>query len=152
MPKLVRIALLLALTGSFACAQLGSSCDLGAAGIKDVKTFQAFDRELRAALVGHDVVTVTALVTYPLQVSDDRGRYSPTEPAALQSHFREIFPAAIRNAVLDQKPDGFFSTAEGIMDGGGEVWVEVTPVGYAIKNRQRADKLPSSGFEDRVCL
>ena len=133
MPGLLRIALLLTLTGTGAFAQLGSSCNLDAAGIKNPEAFLAFDRELRAALAKQDAFTVAALTKYPLQINDDRGGYALTEPAAVQSHFQEVFPPAIRTAVSNQKPGDFFCTAEGIMYGNGQIWVEATPVGYAIK-------------------
>lgn len=130
------VAFLLTLTASAALPQgadLGKSCNLAAAGIADAKGYLAFDRELRAALTKQDTLAMAFLVKYPLRINEDRGSYSLNDPAALQSHFQEAFPASVRAAVMDQKPEGFFCNAEGVMYGHGDVWVDRTAVGYAIK-------------------
>ena len=152
MPGLLRIAFVLTLTGTGAFAQLGSSCNLEAAGIKSPQALLAFDRELRAALAKQDALTVAALATYPLRVNDDRGGYALSGPAAVQSHFQEVFPPTIRAAVVNQKAGDFFCTAEGIMYGNGQIWVEATPVGFAIKvvNLPAADH-PLASRIDFVC-
>jgi hypothetical protein len=141
MPELLkrasfRIPLLLTLTAAAVFPQgagLGKSCNLAAAGIGDAKGFLDFDRELRTALSKQDALTMALLVTYPLRIDEDRGTYSLDDPAAIQSHFQDVFPPSVRSAVIDQKPEGFFCNAEGVMYGNGEVWVVPTAVGYAIK-------------------
>jgi hypothetical protein len=157
MPGLVklasfRISLLLTLTAIAAFPQgadLGKSCNLAAVGATETKSFLAFDRELRAALSKQDTFTMAFLVKYPLRIYDNRGGYSLNDPAALQSHFQEIFAASVHAAVMDQKPEDFFCNAEGVMYGRGDVWVDRTAVGYAIKviNLPETGAAPSSKID-----
>jgi hypothetical protein len=112
--------------------RLGDSCDLAILGAKDAKSFLAFDQELRAAITKQDAVAMAFLVQFPLRVNSERGKYSLNDPAALQSHFQDIFPAAVRKAILDQKVEGVFCRDEGVMYGNGEAWVNATNHGFAI--------------------
>jgi len=128
---------------------LGQSCDLAVVGATDTKPFLAFDRELRTALSKLDMLSLALLVTYPLRINENRGKYSLDDPAALQSHFQEVFPPSVRKAVIEQKPEAFFCNAEGIMYGSGDVWVGPTAVGYAIKtiNLPYMGAVPASRLE-----
>jgi hypothetical protein len=130
-------------------SRLGESCDLSAVGATDSKSFLVFDRELRAAISKQDVVSMALLVTYPLRINQDRGSYSLNDPAALQSHFQEVFPPSVRAAVIEQNSGEFFCNAEGLMYGHGDVWVTLTAVGYAIKviNLPDAGPAPASKIE-----
>jgi len=73
------------------------------------------------------------LVRFPLRINQDGGRYSIDDPAALQSRFQELFPATVRNAVLNRKPTDVSCMNEGIMYGNGDVWVTQTKLGFEIK-------------------
>jgi hypothetical protein len=151
MPEVVKrasfkIAFLLTWAASAAFPQgtrLGQSCDLAAVGAADTKAFLAFDRELRTALSKQDLLSVALLVAYPLRINENRGKYSLDDPAALQSHFPEVFPPSVRKAVMEQKPEAFFCNAEGIMYGNGDVWVGPMAVGYAIKTINLPDTGPA---------
>jgi hypothetical protein len=113
-------------------SRLGDSCDLSIFGVGDAKSFLAFDQELRAAITKQDAVAMAFLVQFPLRVNSERGKYSLNDPAALQSHFQEVFPSAVQKAILDQKVEGMFCRGDGVMYGNGEVWVNATNLGFAI--------------------
>lgn len=136
MKPALQLALLLWLIASVAYCQntkLGDSCDLSVLGAKDTKSFLAFDKELRVAIAKQDVVAMAFLVQFPLRVHSETGNYSLDDPAALQSHLQEVFPTAVRKAILDQKVEETFCKDEGVMYGNGEVWINATKLGYAIQ-------------------
>ena len=115
-------------------ARLGNSCDLAAVGAKDTQGFLMFDQELRAAISTQDAVPMALLVRYPLRINEgDHGSYSLNDPAALQSHFAEVFPPAVRAAVLKQKPETVFCTSTGVTYGDGALWIGTTGGRYVIE-------------------
>jgi hypothetical protein len=112
--------------------RLSDSCDLSIIGATDAKSFLAFDKELRAAIAKQDSAAMSVLVKYPLRVNTGRGNISIDDPAALQARFQEIFTAAVRKAIVDQKIEEIFCRDEGAMYGSGQVWVNVAHYGFAI--------------------
>ncbi len=114
-------------------ARIGGSCDLAAVGLADTKAFLRFDRELRDALSRQDPAALALLVRFPLRINDARGSYSLNEPLALQSHFMEVFPPVVREAVLKAKAENVFCNYGGIMYGDGEVWVGVSSKRYVVQ-------------------
>jgi hypothetical protein len=114
-------------------ARLGASCDLSLLGATETKSFLAFDQELRGALSKQDAVSMALLVQFPLRINADAGSYSLNDPAALQSHFQEVFSAAVRTAVLNQRTAIVFCNYQGAMCGKGVVWINLTSHGYAVR-------------------
>jgi hypothetical protein len=110
-------------------SQPESYCGLSTA---DTKSFFAFDKELRTAITKQDAAAMALLVHYPLRINDNGGKYYIDDAAALQSHFQELFPAIIRNAVLNEKVSNVPCTKEGIAYGNGDVWVTLTKLGFEI--------------------
>jgi len=138
-------------------ARLGNSCDLAAVGAKDTQGFLMFDQELRAAISTQDAVPMALLVRYPLRINEgDHGSYSLNNPAALQSHFAEVFPPAVRAAVLKQKPETVFCTSTGVTYGDGALWIGTTGGRYVIEVINlpgvRGASRPRNGAQDRVRL
>ncbi len=111
--QLASFLLLVASTAFCQNTKLGNSCDLAILGAKDAKSFLDFDRELRAALSKQDAVAMAFLVQFPLRINSETGKFSLDDPAALQSHFQEVFPAAVRKAILDQKVEEIFCRGRG---------------------------------------
>jgi hypothetical protein len=131
---LAAAVLLMTLTGAaFSQAgRLGESCDLASQGVKETATFLAFDHELRGALSSSDAGIVALLVKFPLHVNDERGSYYLEDAASLQGRFQDIFPVALRRAVLDQNPRTVFCNYAGIMYGNGEIRIKRTHRSYRI--------------------
>jgi hypothetical protein len=133
--NVLQLALLLPMLASLAICQetkLGDSCDLSLFTDRDAKSFLAFDKELREAIAKRDPVTVSMLVAFPLRINSNRGSWSIDDAAALQSHFEEIFPEPVRNAILHQDPAKIFCRDQGAMYGNGEVWVNTAKFGFAV--------------------
>jgi hypothetical protein len=115
--------------------KLNDSCDLAMFGAEDTKAFLAFDTQLRAALSKPDPIAVVLLAEYPMRVNEPSGgSYLVASGEALRHHFHDIFTAQVRKAVHTKSiADLFCKYDEGIMYGHGEVWVELTKFGWAIK-------------------
>ena len=152
--NVLQLALLLPMVASVAICQetkLSDSCDLSIFTDRDTKSFLAFDKELRAAIRKQDPVAMAFLVKFPLRVNSNTGKYSLDDPAALESHFQEVFPQAVRNAVLNQDPAQFMCRDQGVMYGNGEVWVNIAKFGFAIEvvnlETSASGKVPKRGIE-----
>ena len=104
---------------------IGEGCDLRAVGATEKQSFFAFDRELRDALTRQDAGAMALLIEHPLRVNSARGKYLLEDPRSLQLRFQEVFPPAVRNAVLKYGLDNIFCSYNGIMYGNGELWVDV---------------------------
>lgn len=79
---------------------VGDGCDLAAQRIKDARPFFKFDAELRKALTNKDAGLLSLLTIFPLRVNDSRGSFYIHDASSLGGHFDQIFPDAVRNAVL----------------------------------------------------
>lgn len=107
------------------------------------QTLEQFNKELRIALIKQDIVALAFLVEFPLRVNDDGGTISLDNPAALKTHFNEVFTPAVRKAILDSKEDGRTSNDFGIGYGFGVIWVKQTGRGnYAIQVVNRDAVIP----------
>jgi hypothetical protein len=105
----------------------------GSVEAKYFLTFDAFDRELRAALIRQDTLALAFLVRFPLRVNAVGGAYSLDDAQALQTHFQEVFSPSLRKAILEQPIDQIGCNIEGVMYGPGVIWVNATKRGYAIE-------------------
>lgn len=113
-------------------AVLGENCDLAVLGGTETKSFVAFDRELRSSLSRQDAAVMALLVKYLLRINDDRGSYYLDDAESLQLRFQEIFPRAVRDAVVKQGPETVSCTSSGTMYGDGVVWVNPKGDRYAV--------------------
>jgi hypothetical protein len=113
----------------------------GSPAAKSFLTFDAFDKELRDAIAKQDTVALAFLVTFPLRVNDAGGTISLDDPAALKTHFQEVFTAAVRKEILSEKNDEVACNAEGIGYARGVIWVNASDRGYAIWSVNR-DAVP----------
>ena len=113
----------------------------GTAAAKNFLTFDRFDKELRVAITQKDAVALAFLVTFPLRVNDAGGTISLNNPAALKSHFEEVFTPAVRKAILSEKNDDVGCNSEGIGYGLGVIWVNASKRGYSIWSVNR-DAVP----------
>ncbi len=89
------------------------------------------------------------LVQFPLRINSETGKYSLNDPAALQSRFQEVFPAAVRKAILDQKVQEISCRDEGIAYGNGDAWVNVAKFGFAIESIEYSGCQCSQSLESR---
>lgn len=121
-------------------------------------TFDEFDKELRVALERQDPVALAFLVRFPLRVNDAGGSISFNDPAALKTHFQEVFTPAVRKEILSQKPSDLGCNVQGIGYGRGVIWVNASDQGYAIwsVNRDSVQPYPVSRWNsptiDYVCV
>jgi len=114
-------------------ALLGPNCDLSVVGATEAKSFLTFDRELREALSKQDAGMTALLVKYPLRINDDRGGYYLHDVISLGLRFQEVFPPAVRDAVLKQRAETLWCNAEGVMYGGdGAMWVSYNGKRYGV--------------------
>jgi hypothetical protein len=56
---------------------------------------------------------------------------SLNNPMAVQQRFQEVFPDALRAAVIKRKPEDLFCRDDGIMYGSGELWIHLVGQGEA---------------------
>jgi hypothetical protein len=107
-------------------SKVGDSCDLAVFGQHDAKDFLAFDSELRFALSRQDVGALALLVEFPFRVNDSRGSWYVHDADSLGARFQQIFPPAVRAAVLNAPAEtSLFCTFAGISYGKGTVWVNL---------------------------
>jgi hypothetical protein len=118
----------------------------GSVAARNFLSFDQFDRELRAAITRQDAVALAFLVTFPLRVNDAGGTISIDNAAALKMNFQQVFTAAVRKAILNQKFDDLGCNQEGIGYGLGVIWVNASDRGYAIwsVNRDAVPPYPST--------
>jgi len=115
-------------------------------------TFDQFDRELRTAIRNQDPVALAFLVKFPLRVNDSGDTISLDNPAALKTHFQDVFTPAVRKAILDQPASDLGCMIEGVGYGLGVIWVSASERGYAIwsVNRDATPPYPKSKNEPKV--
>ena len=113
-------------------ANLGENCDLSVFGAKETKSFLEFDREFRYALSSQNAAVMALLVKPSLRIGDNRGNFFLEDPRSLQLRFQEIFTPAVRDAVLQQRPEKLWCNDSGVMYGDGVVWANYTGQRYVI--------------------
>jgi hypothetical protein len=115
--------------------------DAGSAGSKNFLSFDQFDKELRTAVANQDALALAFLVRFPMRVNDEGGTISLDDPAALKTHFQEVFTPAVRKAILGQSTKDQGCMAGGVMYGRGVIWAYASQRGYAIWSVNR-DAVP----------
>lgn len=122
----------------------------GTVAARNFLAFNRFDQELRTALIRKDAIALSFLVTFPLRVNDAGGTFSLDDPAALRSHFEEVFTPAVRSEILNEKADHAACSIEGIGYGRGVIWVNASERGYAIWSVNRDAVPPYPKDQQRV--
>jgi hypothetical protein len=91
----------------------------------DLSPYRRFLERLQEAIRHNRRERVAAMVAYPLRVNRAGGgtRYYDNR-AALLRDYDEIFTAAVRRAVIEQRPNRLFRSYRGAMAGDGAVWFE----------------------------
>lgn len=131
---------LLALTASAQSTVVGKNCDLKSSGAKSAKAFLAFDSDLRNAIAKEDVGKVALLVYFPLRVNDEKGSFYIHDASSLQGRFQDVFPAGVRQTILNSAIDSTFCNSEVINYAQDELRISAFDRGYSIT----AINLPSS--------
>jgi hypothetical protein len=119
-------------------------CDIGVddSGKSD---FLLFDGELREALTRRDPVAMSFLAKLPLQVNySDGSAIAIRNAATLQSHFAEIFPAAVVTAIIERKDGGPTCMHDGVMYARGGVWVGLVGEGEGRRFRVTTVNVPAT--------
>lgn len=108
-------------------------CDFAAVyGKKKAQSFPDFDHQLRDALYQQNVAALALLVNYPLRVNSDHGPYYIDNAVAFQSQFQNIFPAAMRNALIHRNPSDVMCTHDGISYANGLLYINRENYGFAV--------------------
>lgn len=126
---LVLLSMMLVPTTTAAAEDTLAECTARVGGPGEA-AFRAFDREMRGALAIQDTAALALVVAFPLRVSYPDGvNISLDNPTALQARFQEVFPPAIRSAVMNQKLQNAVCNDGGIMYGSGDIWIKVVGQG-----------------------
>jgi len=126
---------------------LGRSCDLAWVGARDKQAFLTFDRELRVALSERDAAAMAFLVSFPLRINHARAVMRLDNARAVQARLAEVFPPAVRSAILEQSLETISCRYAGIMYGDGRVWVHLVRKEGSQRYRIAVINLPSDGAE-----
>jgi hypothetical protein len=84
----------------------------------------AFLAKFQDALKSNNHEAVALLVNYPLLVTGTAGRTQIRSRAQLLSSFDGIFPAAVRDAILQATSDDVWGNSHGFMVGDGVIWFD----------------------------
>jgi hypothetical protein len=111
----------LLLTGAPAAAD--STGAFAAAGISEADARQAFGA-LQSAVRANDASAVADLVVFPLRINLANGKHrSIDERKQFLVEYPVLFDDTLRTVVLEQKFEGLFVNAAGIMFGKGQLWM-----------------------------
>lgn len=101
--------------------------DYRVAGFPDPLVVHRFIRNLQRELRAGERETVASWVRYPLRVQG-RGTESRVEsPAAVLAMFERVFTESVAGEILKCPAQRLHCTAEGVMIGGGSVWIAPEP-------------------------
>ncbi len=101
--------------------------DYRAAGFGDARVVHAFIRDLQQRIRAGDRSAVTQRIRYPLRVNG-RGFAAPLEnPAGVLAIFEHVFTESVAGEILKCPAQGLHCTAQGVMIGGGSVWIAPEP-------------------------
>lgn len=102
-----------------------ADCMREVTGSDDIRPFQRFDHDFRAALERRDAAAMAQLAQFPLRVNfPDGSNVLLNDPGTLQNQFERVFTPALRDAVRDQVPgDMVCKYSDGFGYALGGVWV-----------------------------
>ena len=120
---MIRRILLVSLVIACASARRGSAQRFTTLGVRDADVL-AYFQKLQQAVRNNDRSAVAGLVNYPVRVN--RGPKSHSLIANrtdLLKQYDQVFPATIRQGILEQQPAMLSGTAQGIAVQRGTVWL-----------------------------
>lgn len=83
---------------------------------------EAFEA-IQAAVAADDAEAVAEWVAYPVNVTVDGEAYSVEGPEGFVEHYDGIVTEEVKAAVVDQQYEELFVSAEGVMFGNGQMWL-----------------------------
>jgi RNA polymerase sigma factor (sigma-70 family) len=101
--------------------------DYREAGFSDPRVVHQFIRDLQRQLRAGERDTVAGYIRYPLQVNGGGTPVIIREPTALLSLFERVFTESVAGEILKCPAQHLHCTADGVMIGGGSVWVAPEP-------------------------
>jgi hypothetical protein len=102
-----------------------SGCDLAVAGFSAKEPFLKFFDQLRSAAQKSDKAALSGLILYPLRVNGKKPKVIRNSAEFLK-RFDSLFTSDIQSVIEKQRPDKLFCRDQGVMYGGGEIWVRIS--------------------------
>lgn len=97
--------------------------DYRAAGFGDARVVHAFIRDLQRRLRAGERDAVARVIRYPLPVNGRDFGAPLAEPAAVMTAFERVFTESVAGEILKCPAQSLHCTAQGVMIGGGSVWI-----------------------------
>lgn len=85
--------------------------------------YEAAFEAIQAAVVANDAAAVAEWIAYPFDVTVDGEQYSFDGPDGFIEHYERIVTDEVKAAVVDQKYEDLFVSADGVMFGDGQMWL-----------------------------
>lgn len=101
--------------------------DYRAAGFADPRVVHGFIRELQRQIREGEREAVVRQIRYPLPVTGRGFTGSLAGPAGLLGAFEQVFTASVAGEILKCPAQSLHCTAQGVMIGGGSVWIAPDP-------------------------
>lgn len=101
--------------------------DYRAAGFDDPRVVHQFIRNLQRELRSGQREAVAGAIRYPLRVNGAAGQGSISGPSALLASFERVFTESVAGEILKCPAQRLHCTPDGVMIGGGSVWVAPEP-------------------------
>jgi len=107
--------------------KLGNLSDEPASTTKSITEFIA---SLKANLRANDSKRLASMISYPLLVSPESGKFRVRTPNEFEKRYLQIFPMQLRDLVLRQGPECVSRVgAKGFTIRNGEIWFDLYPDG-----------------------
>lgn len=85
--------------------------------------YESVIKSFQAAVAQHDAPAAAALVQYPIRVTIGKRRATVRDAKAFVAAYDQIVTPAIAAAVRAQKYEELMVSAQGVMFGAGQVWI-----------------------------
>jgi hypothetical protein len=105
-----------------ATGELQQSSCFDACGIPFAKA-KTFLKSLQRAVKHDNKIAIAKLIDYPLRVNGQKITVNSIKD--FRHHYSAILTAEIKQAILQQNPYTLFANSQGVMLGGGEVWLNM---------------------------
>ncbi|GFN32845.1 hypothetical protein [Paenibacillus xylaniclasticus] len=97
------------------------------AGITDPEAFDQMFAKVQAAIAEDDKAAVAASALYPIRVNYSVNQFDRIDNAEqFIANYDQIITPSVKEALRNQKLDGLFVNANGVMAGAGQMWFGVT--------------------------
>lgn len=102
--------------------------DYRVAGFGDARAVHGFIRRLQDQIRAGERDAVARVIRYPLRVTGPGFGGPLTEPTAVLTAFERVFTESVAGEILKCPAQHLHCTAQGVMIGGGSVWIAPDPV------------------------